>query len=159
MPVALHFPGVGPGSCPYHRCAFDGSLEASGVMCAALHAFLPKGKLLGPGQAEYTADSPTSLPASGRSRLLARTSLNYPQPPTTTTPHTLPLAPKAEVSRPRPEPRRPTELSTDFSVMSHLPTFGPSCLCEVAHRDVVPILQINKLEAPGNELVASPGLS
>lgn len=42
--------------------------------------------------------------------------------------------------------------------MSHFHTFGPSCLCEVAYRDVVPILQINKLEAPGNELVASPRL-
>lgn len=73
-------------------------------------------------------------PASGHPRLLARTSLNYPQPPTT------------------------TELSIDFSVISHFHTFGPSCVCEVAHRDVVPILQINKLETPGNELVASPGL-
>lgn len=84
MPVASHFPGVGPGSCPHHPCTFDGSLEASGVTCAALHAFLPKGRLLGPGQAEYTADSPTSLPASGSPRLLARTSFDYPQPPTTT---------------------------------------------------------------------------
>lgn len=42
--------------------------------------------------------------------------------------------------------------------MSHFHTFAPSCLCEVAHRDV-PILQINKRVAPGNELVASPGLS
>lgn len=41
---------------------------------------------------------------------------------------------------------------------SHFHTFAPSCLCEVAHRDV-PILQINKRVAPGNELVASPGLS
>lgn len=57
-----------------------------------------------------------------------------------------------------PSPLPPPELSTDFSVMSHFHTFAPSCLCEVAHRDV-PILQINKRVAPGNELVASPGLS
>lgn len=135
MPVALHFPGVGPGSCPYHLCASDGSLEASGVSCTALHAFLPKGRLLGPGQAECTADCPTSLTqplgAPG----------SWQEPPSTI-----------------PSPLPPPKLSTDFSVMSHFYTFGPSCLCEVAYRDTVPILQISKLEAPGNELVASPGL-